>query len=141
MIRLRYRTNNKAGAMELRDDVFWIENGSASLSPDQLTDLQRFDGLPIPEDVSPPPVPKVTQLVFDWPETDRDGAMLEIDGLRYSVPNRGPVSVALDHGSYSVVLRRPGYAKIELTVELTKGQERRIKPDWKPETGSGDARN
>ncbi len=88
-----------------------------------------FDSIPAPET---PSVPKVTQLVFDWPETDRDGAFLEIDGSTYTVPPKGPLSERLAPGNHNVVLRRLGFAKIELTVALAKDQQRQIKPDWKP---------
>ena len=90
-----------------------------------------FDSMPTPE---APAAPKVTQLVFDWPDTDRDGAFLEIDGFTYRVPPKGPWSQPIPPGSHDVVLRRLGFAKIELTVALTKDQERHIKPDWRPAT-------
>ena len=73
-----------------------------------------------------------TQFVFDWAESERDGATLEIDGASYFVPKKGPVIQPIDPGSHRVVMRRRGYSTINLMVSLERNNERRIKPAWTP---------
>ncbi len=55
------------------------------------------------------PQGKDSVLAFDWPESDRESAMLEIDGKRKDIPAEGPMKHACESGSHRIVVTRPGF--------------------------------
>lgn len=73
------------------------------------------------------------KLVFDWPAADRAGAIVEIDGTTYRVNEKGALEYELPPGQHKVVLRRLGFARIDLTFAPQKnGEQKHYKPEWKP---------
>jgi S1-C subfamily serine protease len=79
-----------------------------------------------------------THLVFDWPENERFGAKLEIDGAAREIPLSGAMDFELPTGKHHIALRQLGHAKIDETVQLKIGERYEFKPEWKPaETGDG----
>ena len=79
-----------------------------------------------------------THLVFDWPENERFGAKLEIDGAAREIPLSGVMDFELPTGKHHIALRQLGHAKIDETVQLKFGERYEFKPEWKAaETGDG----
>jgi S1-C subfamily serine protease len=70
-------------------------------------------------------------LVFDWPESDRLGAKLDIDGKPQQVPNDGAVEFELPQGKHRISIRRIGKANVEQTVVLKQDERHLFKPEWK----------
>jgi hypothetical protein len=80
---------------------------------------------------SPPPPPPSTALVFDWPENQREGATLEIDGRpRIPVPPKGAVRFPCPPGQHHFIARRPRYKPVQQTVTVKAGEHRHVQLHW-----------
>ena len=76
--------------------------------------------------------------MFDWPENERFGAKLEINGAAREIPLSGVMDFELPTGKHHIALRQLGHAKIDETVQLKFGERYEFKPEWKAaETGDG----
>lgn len=76
-----------------------------------------------------PPQPQ-SQLVLDWNEADRLQATLSIDGRPQTLPATGKLSFNLPPGDHQLVLKRPGYEKVHMTVLLQPGRTLKRFPLW-----------
>jgi tetratricopeptide (TPR) repeat protein len=72
-----------------------------------------------------------TQLVLDWPESERRGAAVTIDGETRPVQASGDVKFSLAPGEHKVLIRRRGYEPIETNASLARGETERFKPEFK----------
>jgi predicted Zn finger-like uncharacterized protein len=80
---------------------------------------------------SPPAVaPGEAALVLHWPEADRKGAAVTIDGKKQSLPVQGPIQFGLAAGDHRVVLQRRGYEQIEVAFSLKSGDKHTYTPEW-----------
>jgi S1-C subfamily serine protease len=99
--------------------IFWASGAFESALTIAVREAEQPAGLP--------------KLVFDWPATDRSGAIVEIDGTTYRVHDKGALEYELPPGQHKIVLRRLGFARIDLTFAPQKNGERKLfKPEWKP---------
>jgi len=71
------------------------------------------------------------ELILDWPESDRRGAAVTIDGDTQSVRASGDVKFALTPGEHTVLIRRRGFEPIEAKVTLAAGETERFSPSFK----------
>ncbi len=71
-------------------------------------------------------------LEVDWPEEERGGGALEVEGKPLSVPPAGRIVVPLPGGPRRVSIARPGYKAYELTVSVTPRQKTVVRPVWRP---------
>lgn len=70
-------------------------------------------------------------LVLDWPESDRSGAKLVVDGQGATFPSKGPVELKLPPGKHSFVIMRRGYESITASVTLAASETTTYEPEWK----------
>jgi WD40 repeat protein/serine/threonine protein kinase len=71
-----------------------------------------------------------TQLVIDWPDDERKGATLEVDG-RERTPV-GKLSISGGAGVRKLRLTRKGYQPIEQEFTLARGATVTFQPEWVP---------
>ncbi len=71
----------------------------------------------------PAPPLKPALLVLHWPEDQRAGATLLIDGKPMQVPPQGRCEYSLPPGRRRIVVERPGAERFEQTVMLSEGPE------------------
>ncbi len=83
-------------------------------------------------EANPTDAPKATRIVFDWPESERERAMLRIDGAMFGIPPSGVFQQKIQPGDHKFVLSRPRYLPIEVSLTFEPGEERHIKPEWRP---------
>lgn len=76
--------------------------------------------------------PKPPVLVFDWPESERSGATILVDGRKRVVPASGKVQFRLKPGRHQLVMLRRGYEQIETSMTLAAGETHHYRPQWKP---------
>ena len=102
------------------------ENPPPGALADRLaTDVSAaFPGIPAPS------VPSTTTLVFDWPEMQRPGSIVQIDGVKEPVPSAGPVQFKLKPGEHELVILRRGYEAIETRITLGEDEYHYV-PQWK----------
>lgn len=72
-----------------------------------------------------------TTLIVDWPDADRKGAKLEIDGRDVSIPAQGTLEFTADPGKRSVRLSKKGFHPIAREWTLARGQTETFRPEWK----------
>jgi hypothetical protein len=65
-------------------------------------------------------------LVFQWPEDQRPGGTLVIDGRPREVPPTGPCKYELTRGEHHFAAGRPGFKLIKRTVTIAAGEEKII---------------
>lgn len=82
-------------------------------------------------DSSVSPLSGKTSLAIDWPEGERKGAALTIDGHDQSLDRPGPLDVPLAEGTHRLTIRRRGYEQIDYGFTLRRGEQHRFRPDWK----------
>jgi len=70
-----------------------------------------------------------TWIEVDWPEEERKGATLEIDGRE--VVLAGPLSFSGRSGKRSLRLQRKGYEPLEAEWQLARGESVHYVPEWK----------
>jgi S1-C subfamily serine protease len=69
-------------------------------------------------------------LILDWPEQERSGSALSIDGQRMTVPAKGVAKFTLPAGSKTILLQRRGFENVETTLALTGGETSHFAPKW-----------
>lgn len=72
-----------------------------------------------------------TVLAFDWPESQRQGATLEINGVPRAVPATGPVEFPCEPGEVRVVAALPGFERVEQAVAVASGGRTVFAPLWR----------
>lgn len=71
------------------------------------------------------------KLVLDWPESERRGAAVTIDGDTQPVRASGDIKFDLSPGEHKLLIRRRGFEPIEATVSVSPGQTERFSPEFK----------
>ncbi|MBI3861206.1 MAG: protein kinase, partial [Planctomycetia bacterium] len=71
-----------------------------------------------------------TILTLEWPEDQRAGAAMELDGRTVSVPKSGPIRFVGPPGRRTLKLTRKGYLPIEEKLNLERGERRPVEPQW-----------
>lgn len=78
-----------------------------------------------------------TTLIIDWPEDERSQGRLEVDGRQLLLPPRGAIPVPAGRaGKRTVRFLRPGFDEIALDVDLSRGESRTVRPEWRPTTAA-----
>ena len=77
-------------------------------------------------------------LVLDWPETQRSGAAVYIDGRQQELPRSGPAEFTLKPGPHRVVMLRRGYEQVETRISLKADQRHQYQPRWTEIAAAGD---
>ena len=78
-----------------------------------------------------------TALIVDWPEDQRKGATLQIDGKPFAVESSGPLQHRCGPGEHRIRAGRPGFEPFVETVTLEKGQTKTIRPVWQKAAEEG----
>jgi S1-C subfamily serine protease len=73
---------------------------------------------------------KVATLNVDWPQDQRSGGSLVIDGQREAIASAGSLKFTLRPGEHRVVMLRRGFEPFEATVTLAPGQDEHLVPQW-----------
>ena len=73
-----------------------------------------------------------TRIVVDWDEADRQGASLEVDGLRQIMPATGELVFTGEPGNRIIRMMRPDFEPLTRTVTLKPGDSVVIRPQWRP---------
>jgi len=71
-----------------------------------------------------------TALLLDWPEDQREGATLKIDGRPYDVEPSGPLRHRCSPDKHRIVATRPGFQPFVKTVTLEEGRTEIVRPTW-----------
>jgi hypothetical protein len=66
----------------------------------------------------------------DWPEHMREGAVLEINGKRQTVPAAGQLDYPCEPGKIHILATIPGFKPFERTVVVEAGQKRVVHTVW-----------
>ena len=70
-------------------------------------------------------------LHLDWPQSERSGGSLVIDGQRRAISSAGELQFTLTAGEHKIVALRRGFEPFDATVTLAKGDEEHLAPEWK----------
>ncbi|HUT09198.1 MAG TPA: hypothetical protein VMY42_01770, partial [Thermoguttaceae bacterium] len=75
-----------------------------------------------------------TALVFDWPESDREGTTLYITGQERQFSGSGPLVCPCKPGKHHVRAVREGFEPHDQSVTVAAGERRQVEPPkpWKP---------
>lgn len=95
-----------------------------------------------PWSAPPPPTPQAkgpaskkaaanATLAIHWPESQREGGSIDLDGKRFSLPASGPIELQCSAGQRQLVLSRPSAEPYRETVKVGAGDKRTIAPVWK----------
>lgn len=71
-----------------------------------------------------------TRLEIDWPEDERKGATLEVDGRERSLP--GGLTISGGAGVRKLRLTRKGFQPVEEEITLARGAVVSFRPEWVP---------
>jgi S1-C subfamily serine protease len=69
-------------------------------------------------------------LVLDWPQAQRSGGAVKIDGKPYKIPGAGTIKFTLPAGEHQVLFLRRGYEPFDSSVTLAKGELEHLSPRW-----------
>jgi len=69
-------------------------------------------------------------LQFDWPQAERRGLAVVIDGQEVTLPASGPWEHRCPPGEHRVFATRPGFRMPEQVIQLQPGQTRRVAANW-----------
>jgi WD40 repeat protein len=73
-----------------------------------------------------------TTMVIEWPEDQRDGGRLEIDGRHVDLASTGPLEFSGRPGRRRAMLFRKGYEPVETALTFARGERRVFRPQWLP---------
>ena len=76
-------------------------------------------------------------LILDWPEQERRGSAISIDGKRVALPAVGEARFTLNPGPKKLLLQRRGYGNVEATLPLASGETSHFKPKWEEVLAGG----
>ncbi|MGQ9576993.1 MAG: hypothetical protein ACUVUC_16950, partial [Thermoguttaceae bacterium] len=71
-------------------------------------------------------------LVLNWPESERAGGTLSIDGQAAELARSGPLEYPLPPGQHTLTAARPGYRTFEQLVRVQPGKREPVSPRWSP---------
>lgn len=80
-------------------------------------------------------------LEVDWPEAEREGGTLHLDGEQVAMTPGDKAWFALPMGPRQVTITRPGYKPYELTVAITPGMTTTVRPAWRKAGADGEEAN
>lgn len=72
-----------------------------------------------------------TALVFDWPQDEREGAEVFVDGKPLTLPKSGALAHACEAGERRVRAVRKGYKPFETVVKVGRGERKPVTPAWR----------
>ncbi|NUQ65835.1 MAG: protein kinase, partial [Pirellulales bacterium] len=75
-----------------------------------------------------------TVLALDWPDAERAGSVLSIDGKAVAVPPRGSLRYPCPPGKHRLRITRPEFHPFEQTILVEAGREARLRPVWVAES-------
>jgi len=124
------------GAVVLIVAVVWMNQQSTSTSGSTVSSASSSTtpGVKNAGPAEPKPTPKGPLLVIDWPEGERTGGVLFVDGDKQEVPPTGPIKIPLPRSKsqYSFRLERKGFEpKTFSRVWQEEDQDYTVK-DWQP---------
>ncbi len=70
-------------------------------------------------------------LEVEWPEAEREGGSLQLDGKPAAVAPGDKTAFSLPMGRHQVTFTRPGYKPYELTEGVTAGRTSTVRPVWR----------
>jgi hypothetical protein len=73
-----------------------------------------------------------TVLIVDLPESEREGDVIEIDGVKRALPKTGELRFPGRPGRRIIRLSRTGYLPTAEELNLERGEVRTFRPDWRP---------
>ncbi|MFZ5832897.1 MAG: hypothetical protein ACOY3P_22650, partial [Planctomycetota bacterium] len=73
------------------------------------------------------------KLIVLWPEGQREGGRLEINGSEVDLPVEGPIELPYPPGQYILIAERPGMESITHTVNLEPRQQMTVGLNWQAE--------
>ncbi|QDU64411.1 Serine/threonine-protein kinase StkP [Planctomycetes bacterium Pan216] len=73
-----------------------------------------------------------TQIDVQWPEDQRTGGTIIVDGKTRLLPTVGSLVYPGSWGERQVAMSRPGYLPLTFTVDLARGERRVLNPRWAP---------
>jgi serine/threonine protein kinase/tetratricopeptide (TPR) repeat protein len=121
-------------------------SGGGDQGPDKPSEVTKAEEK-TPKDTAPPRTTKPVQasLIIHWPEQDRAGAKLDLDGEDQDIAELqhglDQLRVSLNPGDHTVWLARRGYEPFERKFAVEAGEEFILEPVWKefsPEVASAD---
>lgn len=77
-------------------------------------------------------------LVVQWPEEDRGGGVLEVDGKRVEMAPGAEIVCRLPMGAHPVKCTRPGFEPFEVTMAVTTGKTTTLEPIWREAGGKAE---
>ena len=77
------------------------------------------------------------ELTLVWPESERTGAKIQVDGKEMDLPASGPVSYLVSAGQRRVVILRRGYEQVETHVLVPEKDKIEFAPEFKPAIAPG----
>lgn len=78
---------------------------------------------------------KEPQLLLDWPVDERGDASLTVDKEEIPLTAEMPMRVSIPPGKHRVVIRRRGYLPVEWKLNLGRGEQKPLKPEWEAVPG------
>ncbi len=73
-----------------------------------------------------------TMLWLDWPETQRVGASLHVNGVPQDLPAQGPIELPLPAGPFELRMTRAGYVEVLCSGVAARGEQVQFSPAWEP---------
>lgn len=71
-------------------------------------------------------------LIVEWPENERSGGTIVVDGRPAAVPQVGKLELAGPSGPRTLLLTRKGYIDVAEEWTLQRGQSQVYRPKWHP---------
>lgn len=82
--------------------------------------------------VNKPKKSAAAEIVLDWPASERKQAELLVNDKKEALLPAGEVKISLKPGKHTLTIKRRGYAPIDAEFDLSPGEVKNYKPDWKP---------
>ncbi|QDU92678.1 trypsin-like peptidase domain-containing protein [Lignipirellula cremea] len=70
------------------------------------------------------------QLAIAWPEQDRKHGSVSINGKKVPLAASGPLRFRVTPGSHNVLIQRPGFEPITVSIPLRAGDQHQYQPQW-----------
>lgn len=69
-------------------------------------------------------------LVVEWPESERDQSLMDVDGKNVPIPKTGPIEVKINEGDHKVNIFRVGYEQIVHQFKVDEEETESFSPKW-----------
>lgn len=70
-------------------------------------------------------------LLLEWPVEDRADASLTVDRKEIPLTAEMPMRVTVTPGQHQVMIRRRGFEPYEWNINVDRGDQQTLKPEWK----------